>query len=194
MNGKTQRKIGILVIVMSALALMPNIHSAFGGERSPRPELVVPKLGAAPVIDGAFQEGEWDRAALITGFIAATGSIGGRMMPIDSKIYLGHDGERFYMGLYCELPPGAKPTMNYRRRDEPVYMDRYQLELWLAPPVRDKLVAYQMIGNAYGAIFDVRHIPSLGVVTSGWNGTWEFKNSYKTVSYTHLTLPTILLV
>jgi len=181
-DGK-RKGIVIAVIAVAAVALPARVHWALAAERSPRPELVIPKLAEPPVVDGVLEEGEWDRAALITGFIAATGSEGGRMVPIDSKIYLGHDAKRFYMAVYCELPPGGKPTMTYRRRDEPVYMDRYQLELWLAPPVRDKLVAYQMIGNAYGAIYDCRHIPSLGARSSGWNGKWELKSTYKTGEY-----------
>ena len=183
MDHRTPGRTKTLVLALLILAWLLPLPTALAAGKRSRPEIVIPKFTKTPVVDGVFSKGEWDRAALITGFIGAGGPMGGKMVPINSKIYLGHDGKRFYMAVYCQLPPGGKPTMNYRRRDEPVYMDRYQLELWLAPPVRDKLVAYQMIGNAYGAIFDNRQIPALGAVTSGWNGNWDFKNSYKTGEY-----------
>lgn len=149
-------------------------------ERAPRPEIVVPRLAQAPTVDGTHAPGEWERATALTGFVAATGPLGGVMTPEESAICLAHDGKRLYMAVRCALPPGVKPSMNYRRRDEPVYMDRYQMELWLTPPVKGLLTAYQMIGNAYGAVYDVKQVPELGAVTAGWNGNWEFKNSYRT--------------
>jgi len=131
-------------------------------------------------VDGVLDEGEWDGAAAISGFIAATGPEGGRVLPLRSQIQMGHDGSNLYMAVFCALPPGVKPTMTYRKRDEPVYMDRYQMELWLTPPVRGLLTAYQIIGNPYGAIYDVRHVPSLGAVTVSWNTTATFRNRYRT--------------
>ncbi len=149
------------------------------GDASSRPILRIPRLARAPVVDGVLQAGEWEGAAAISGFIAATGSEGGRMVPLRSQIQIGHDGSNIYLGVFCALPPGVKPTMKYRRRDEPVYMDRYQMEVWLTPPVRGHLTAYQIIGNAYGAIYDARHIPSLGAVFVSWNTTAAFKNHYR---------------
>ena len=150
----------------------------FGAAKAPRPECLIPKLDSIPTIDGKHAPGEWDRAAAMTGFIAATGKLGGRMVPVESRIYIGHDGANLYIGMYCELGPGVKPSMRYRRRDEPVYMDNYQMEMWLAPPQKGHLKAFQFIGNAYGAIYDVEHVPALGAVTPGWNGNWKFENAY----------------
>jgi len=174
MSRRIARGLGLPFV--TALAALRSVAA----ERPERPELAIPRLPRAPVVDGVFSPGEWDRAAAVTGFIAATGEHGGRMVPADSAIYLCHDGNRLYAGVRCGLPPGVKPSMNYRRRDEPVYMDSYQTEIWLSPPERGKLKAYQMIGNAYGAIYDVEHIPALGAANPGWNGDWEFKNTYKT--------------
>lgn len=147
-------------------------------ENTGRPFLSVPKVQKPPLIDGKVEAEEWADAAEISGLMGATGDFKGRITPEETRVYLAHDGKRFYMAVVCELPPGVKPGMQYRKRDEPVYLDNYQLELWLAPPENGRFVTHQMIGNAYGAIYDNRQIPSLGVADVGWDGKWEFKNSH----------------
>lgn len=143
-----------------------------------RPRLTVPKLTKAPTIDGKMDPGEWDNAAVVTGFMSANGPRAGVMDAPGAKVYLGHDGKLIYLAVHCELLPGQIPSRQYRKRDEPVYMDSHQLELWLTPPIRGQLVTYQMIGNAYGAIYDNRQIPDLGNIVAGWNGRFNLKNSF----------------
>jgi len=157
--------------------------ASVAAEERSRPKLVVPKLSEAPKVDGKLEPGEWDRATAMTGFMGATGSYGKVIVPKASRIYLAHDGERFYMAVWMELAPGEKPTMRYRRRDSKIYMDRQQFELWLTPPTTGQKTAYQTIGNAYGAVYDIKHVPQLGVKNPGWNGDWKFENSYKTGAY-----------
>lgn len=172
--------------LLSALCLLTSpvlLHAQENTADENRPFLAVPKLERAPTIDGVINPEEWEGAAMISGFMGATGQWSGRIAPMESRIYVAHDGQRFYMAVYCELPPGVKPSMKHRKRNDPVFMDNYQLELWLTPPVRDRLVTYQMIGNAYGAIFDNRQIPDLGISNVQWNGEWEFANTYVTGEY-----------
>ncbi len=145
--------------------------------------LTVPKIAKAPTIDGKMDPGEWQWAAAVTGFMSATGDHGGVMDAPNAKTYLAHDGKNFYMAVYCELLPGQVPSRQYRKRDDPVYMDSSQLELWLTPPVKGQLVTYQMIGNAYGAIFDTRQVPSLGNVVAGWNGRYTLKSTFEKGKY-----------
>jgi len=152
-------------------------------QEQPRPALVIPKLAQTPTIDGKMSEGEWDRATAMTGFMGVTGSYVKVVVPKASRIYLAHDGKRFYMAVWMELAPGEKPTMRYRRRDSKIYMDRQQFEFWLTPPTDGQVTAYQTIGNAYGAVYDIKHVPQLGVKNPGWNGNWEFKNDYKVGQY-----------
>ena len=165
----------LLLMMFSASA----VHAEDANPKDESPFLAVPRLEAKPRIDGEMAEGEWANAAKLGGFMGATGEWGGRVTPMGSEIFLGHDGELFYMAARLQLPPGVTPSMNYRRRDEPVFMDSYQIELWLSPPIEDRLVSYQMIGNAYGAIFDNRQIKDLGVTDVNWDGNWTFKNSYE---------------
>ena len=148
-----------------------------------RPKLTVPKLATAPTVDGTMAEGEWDRAAAVTGFIGATGSFGKVMVPKESRIYLAQDGETLYIAVWTELAPGEKPTMKFRRRDSIVYMDRQQFEIWLTPPTEGHITAYQLIGNAYGALYDLKKVPTLGISNPNWSPDLKFENSFKTGEY-----------
>jgi len=89
-----------------------------------------------------------------------------------------HNNENLFIGIiYKNLE--KKPSKNYRKRDEPVYLDNPQVELWLTPPAEGNLKGYQLIVNGYNAIFDAEHIPALGVERTAWNGNWIVKSSYK---------------
>lgn len=159
------------------------LNSAGGQEKGERPELVIPKLEPSPVADGVMTEGEWDRASVVTGFVGPTGKYGRVMMPKGARIYLGHDDERIFVGVWMELAPGETPSMQRRRRDSQVFMDRHQFELWLTPPTDGHTTAYQIIGNAYGALYDIQHVPSLGIQNLSWDGDIEFENEYETGEY-----------
>lgn len=171
-------RFGLILLVTTAL-LHRSVTASPPGEAT-EPILAAPRLATAPTIDGRITPGEWDQAATVSGFIHATGEQGGRLAAQAARVHIGHDRKRLYLAVFCELPPGVRPSMNHRRRDSPVYMDNYQIELWLTPPAVDRTVSYQFIGNAYGAIFDNRQVPDLGVTNVGWNGNWSFQNHYQT--------------
>jgi len=139
--------------------------------------VLIPATDRPPTVDGTINEAEWADGALITGLIQPQSSL---LTPPPGAIYIKHDGEKLYLAFHCTLMPGTVPSRRFRRRDEPVYMDTHQLELWLTPPVDDaKTWAYQFIGNAYGAIFDNLQHPELGSTSTGWNGDWEFQNRFE---------------
>jgi hypothetical protein len=169
--------------VLAALGLWWALasHPGQGQAQEPRrPRLTVPRVAKAPTVDGRMDPGEWDGAAVVTGLMAATGPRAGLVEAPPARVYLAHDGKNFYMAVHCELRPGEVPTRKYRKRDDPVYLDSSQLELWLAPPAdKGPLTAYQMIGNAYGAIFDTRQVPDLGSVVAGWNGRYTLKSTFE---------------
>ncbi|MBS3763362.1 MAG: hypothetical protein KGZ25_08690 [Planctomycetes bacterium] len=170
-------------IAVSVLACFVFTTIAFSQAKKDRPRLHIPKFEDAPTIDGVMKEGEWARSAAVTGFIGATGSFGKVMVPKESHIYLGHDDKNIYIAVWTQLAPGEKPSRKYRRRDSKVYMDRQQFEIWLTPPTGGHTAAYQMIGNAYGALYDIKLVPALGIKNPGWNPDVKFKNSYKQGEY-----------
>ena len=146
-----------------------------------RPSVLIPATDSPPKIDGRIEPAEWADAAVITGFIQPQSSL---LTPPGGAVYIKHDAERLYLAFHCTLLPGMTPTRRHRRRDDPVYMDSHQIELWLTPPVDDaKTWAHQFIGNAYGAIFDNLQHPELGSTSTGWNGNWQFKNRFEKGKY-----------
>jgi hypothetical protein len=180
-NVRTSRR---PVAALAAAALILGLAAGAAAQaKAARPRLLVPNLDRAPAIDGTMSGGEWDRAATVSGFIGATGSYGKVMVPKAARIYLAHRDRTFYVAVWMQLAPGEKPTMRYRKRDDKVYMDRQQFELWLTPPTDAHVTAYQLIGNAYGAMYDIKFVPAFGVKQPGWNPKWQFKNAYKTGEY-----------
>jgi hypothetical protein len=149
------------------------------GAKADLPQLRIPRIDKQPVLDGKMEPGEWDHAAAVSGFIGATGTEGKKLCAPDATIYLAHDGTNIYIAVRTELLPGMVPSRTFRKRDEPVYMDTHQIEIWLTPPVPGPDVTFQTIVNAYGAIFDMRNVPSLGAETTGWNGEWQVANSFE---------------
>lgn len=165
---------------MKAVAVAAvSVLAAVVGHGADLPQLRIPRIGQSPVLDGAMAPGEWDGAAAVSGFIGAAGSDSKKLSTPDATIYLAHDGTWIYLAVRTELLPGTVPSRNYRKRDEPVYMDSNQVEIWLAPPVDGPAVTFQTILNAYGAVFDMRSVPSLGAETTGWNGGWEAANRFE---------------
>jgi hypothetical protein len=145
------------------------------------PQVLIPYSEKVPVIDGIIEDKEWEKACVITGFTGATGQYSGVIAPgigFNTFAYLMHNNENLFIGIiYKNLE--KKPSKNYRKRDEPVYLDNPQVELWLTPPAEGNLKGYQLIVNGYNAIFDAEHIPALGVERTAWNGNWIVKSSYK---------------
>ncbi len=170
-------RIGLAAVLMTA-ASAARAQTEDNPVSARPPRLVVPRVATPPTVDGRLESGEWEGAAAISGFMGATGARGGLIEPTPSVMYAAHDGRRLYIAMRVQLRPGVIPSRRYRRRDEPVYMDNYQFEFWITPPVRGRLESYQFIGNAYGAIFDVRHVPELGIANVLWNGDWEFRNHF----------------
>ena len=184
MMNRTRKNVSGPGLFVSFVALVGIVAIGLaGGKKVDRPRLSVPRMESIPTIDGDMEVGEWSGAAVVTGFIGATGTYGRIMAPKDSRVYLGHDEDNFYIAVWTQLAPGEKPSRKRRRRDSKVFMDRQQFEIWLTPPTEGHKTAYQIIGNAYGALYDMKHVPALGIKNVGWNADVQFKNSYKTGEY-----------
>ncbi len=150
------------------------------------PQILIPYSENLPKIDGVIEENEWEDASFITGFSGATGKYSGIIVPglgTNTFVYLKHDKKNLYIGIILK-DLSKRPSKNYRKRDEPVYLDNPQVELWITPPAEGNIKSYQLIVNGYNAIFDAEHIPSLGVERTSWNGNWIVRSSYKDKKWT----------
>ncbi|MGA2618240.1 MAG: glycoside hydrolase domain-containing protein [Thermoguttaceae bacterium] len=79
-----------------------------------QPVVTIPRLAAAPTIDGTIGPGEWDCAARITGLIE---SQTGEVAADQSAMYLGFDANYLYVAMTGDMPPYARdnPALVYEK-------------------------------------------------------------------------------
>ena len=126
----------------------------------------LPKMKAAPKIDGNFVESEWGTAARLPGFIALSNPRLQTDLP--GEIYAGTDSKNFYFCLIAKIPGATQLVNNIKERDGAVYRDD-AFEIFLRPPEM-KQGNFQTIVNYSGAIYDARN------TKKGWNGNWTVRN------------------
>ena len=140
----------------------------------PLPEIVVAKTTRPPVIDGRMEPGEWDFATAGTGFHAwpANGDQG-RLAHDQSVFFVTYDDQ--YLYVCFKNYRGTNLTLlakNARETDDVKIVFDDANEIWFSPPAAQP-VTFQTMFNSYPAVFDVRFVPSIGVIEKGWSGRWE---------------------
>lgn len=145
------------------------------------PQVSLPFMKKAPLIDGDINENEWEDATRIIGFMKNGTDLEDR----NGIFWFGTDGENLYIAIRTETPPSgslllrAKPSTS----DTRAYLDD-SIELWIDPH-RDKkegdLRYFHIIVNPYGAIYDRSYNPSnkQQIVSTGWRVKWNFKSKIK---------------
>ena len=115
-------------------------------------EAIVPRVDAAPVVDGVLDDETWQQAARID-MVGLTGEPA--EPPTDG--WLAWDDENLYLAFSCSEP--STGTMRYRAterdgRTQPYIWDDDSIEVFINPyPVQDKMF-YQFIVNARGTQWD----------------------------------------
>jgi len=78
-------------------------------------QATIPRVQNAPVIDGLMKEGEWDRAAAVTGMhaISIGGGYevyhtGGELSDLKDRIFMSYDDRNLYVGYHCPPPREIK--------------------------------------------------------------------------------------
>lgn len=136
--------------------------------RPPVGQFTIPRLAAAPVLDGRIEPGEWDDAFLTSGLFAAFDN---EMMTVDTAFGVGWLGDRLYFLARCRRAPGEwRLTKGARFNDDYDYGDP-SIEIWVSPPKRVP-ETYQNVINTYPAVMDNHQIPSRGYTGAGWKGNW----------------------
>ncbi len=133
----------------------------------------IPRLAAAPKIDGAVAENEWAGAAAIDNLmVPATTNVA---VPL-TKYRAGFDDQAVYFAFRCELEPGAKPQVKTKKHDGPVYDDdSIEFFIW---PAGSPSNYYQLVVNSIGAYFDAKYLmePGTGNLLASdnsWNPQWQ---------------------
>jgi hypothetical protein len=78
-------------------------------------QTTIPKTANAPLIDGLMKEGEWDRAAAVTGMqsLHLGGGYevyldGGDLSDLKDRVFLCYDDRNLYVGYHCPPPREIK--------------------------------------------------------------------------------------
>jgi hypothetical protein len=137
------------------------------------PVMAVGPTQSPPEIDGTIKPGEWDDAAAVS----TLQQWGAALAHPGTTAYVTYDRDRIYFAFACAK---EKPTWygaRNRFRDSQVYLDP-DVELYLSPDNADgKTIIYQFCFNAYGAIFDVRAMPAIGLTEPGYNPKIELRTT-----------------
>jgi hypothetical protein len=153
------------------------VCACFAGRAAPVSELPVPQIRlplmiSAPVLDGQVNAAEWVGAARMEGF-----GRGPVLAPLEAAFWVGCDGTNLFLAVVSETPPGGKLLANIAPlpddRDARTWLDD-SIELVLdplpdAPPGQRRL--YHANINARGAINDTIYI--VGGSAEAWRGRWR---------------------
>ena len=140
----------------------------------------LPRLAAAPKIDGNVDEREWEGAVKIGGFSANAPPMLDTAYPGDA--YMGYFGDKLYVCCVFQLMDPTRIVADKTRRDDPVGYDD-SAEFVVRPDNMEKGF-YQGIFNSRCAIFDQKS------GKTAWNGKWEVKaNVYEGMLNIEFAIP-----
>ena len=157
-----QRTMQIVLVGVVAL----RAPTADSGEFE-HPVMRVPKLAAAPDIDGKIGLDEWARAAAFTG-VTAEGSVGGHgsLVPEIQQVqwYLGFDDKYLYLAMRSTHPKGTYPVARTKENDlvrahaAVLFEDHVEIQI-LTHGQRDQATTqgqgfYKIMANPKAAIVD----------------------------------------
>lgn len=155
-------------MVMMAGAKKPALLNTF----------TIPIFDEPPVIDGIFDEKEWERSAGFDGFTTATGSNKRNLEERRARSYIGASRDAFYFCLISELPQGKGADLVAKvKKDifDVVFDDSY--EIWVdLHPEQKKSSQYQALFNYHGKGIYTTHSINGGEVVEDWNGAYEMAN------------------
>jgi hypothetical protein len=160
------RMVTMLVLVCAAATL------AFGEDKLP--ELKVPKLAKAPVIDGVLDEDAWKDASQSDVFKLQEGEKPqGR-----TRVLIGQDDTNLYVAVECFDKPEALKALRAEVTDHDGdgIWDDDDVEIFIDPTGARKWEYYQIIVNPKGVTFDVY----VSGGSENLDKTWEPKYSVKT--------------
>ena len=168
------RKVLLYVAAIATLGFSILTTSAQTDSKYSVPQISLPLLQKAPVIDGAIHEDEWSGADRIERF----GNFA-QLSPQKAGFWVGGDAQNLYIAIRSETPPNGQIL----QRTNPLAgdtdarpFDDDSIEIYLCPnpdAPKTEQVVYQGIFNAKGAIYDQLFTTNGG---QAWRGNWQIKN------------------
>jgi len=132
----------LLVLFVASVGLL-----AIGGGRERLLVLTIPKLAAAPKVDGNVGEGEWAGATAVPAFFDLETHL---LSPRETVAFLGYTDDALYIAFLCF---GPTPESEKRPKDGKGIWEDDAVEV-LLDPGRTLSRHFQFIGNAEGSVWD----------------------------------------
>src|ERR1041385_6262502 len=153
----TQTKLSVAVIVAVWSFSFGLVN---GDTQLHAPQVRVPLMKVAPVIDGEVKDEEWSGAARMERF-----AWGGVLSPQEAGFWVGGDGKELFIAVVSETPPKGKILGRVQPMPEDgdarTWMDD-SIELVLDPLHTDtsgRRRLYHANINSLGAINDTAYVP-----------------------------------
>ncbi len=137
----------------------------------------IPQVSQAPVLDGVLSPGEWDNAAVTTGF-----KLVGSALPAQAQaaVFLCYDEKALYLGWDCTGEAPDKLIGTSGPVDSPVWKDS-AVELFLANPKWPVGKYAHFMVNYVGTIAD--EMGNDGTFERNWNPDWQVRTSKTATGY-----------
>lgn len=132
-----------------------------------RSVVVVPRLEAAPVIDGNLADAAWRAATELTGFFAYNSRL--MLKRPSPRVMLGYDDQAFYIGFESPQPEGVVSEA-VPRDDKRIVGEHDTFEFFLRPTMTWSHDYYQIIVNPAGSIHDGK------IQDPAWNGDFTVRS------------------
>jgi hypothetical protein len=151
-----QVSLALLLATQAIAAVEPQAKPAAAetaqAKSAPPVELIVPRLAAPPVLDGALDDEAWARPPLALGDWRSYNPVPGDTIAQKTDVWLGYDSRYLYLAFRCSDPEPGKIKSGIRRRDTLFNDDWVGLSL---DSLGTRQTSYDMFVNPSGMQADI---------------------------------------
>ena len=172
----------MLLACASAWPALAQVPDAQGVSLSqlPRPVANAVKIDEALLIDGRLDEGMWQSASPLTGFVQAE-PFQGQPISERTEVRILYDDEAIYVGVTCfDANPGLIVTTDTRRDSSLGNMDSFQM---IFDTFQDRQNGFVFGTNAAGVQYDAQ-VRFQGDQQASWDGSWDVATGITDTAWT----------
>jgi hypothetical protein len=172
--------VGIALVTPAWAQLREPSPPAPAASPGSRPQASAVLVNAAPTIDGALDEGMWQDATPLTGFVQAE-PFEGQPGSERTEVRILYDDEAIYVGVVCyDRDPSLIVTTDTRRDAGLGEMDSFQM---IFDTFHDRQNGFVFGTNAVGVQYDAQ-VRDQGDQTASWDGSWEVMTTTTPIGWT----------
>jgi hypothetical protein len=164
------RRVVLATVVVVAVAAPVRPASAHGRLKSgEEAQFTIPRMTAAPDIDGTIDAAEWKDAAAVSGVVAYDNDV---LIPRPTTFFFAWDPQHFYFACRTYVRPNYKPNIPEGRSEGKAYCYDDGLELIFKPYGKNvdagrEDMAYRMFLNCLGYMGDLTRL-AVGQQIKNW--------------------------